>query len=345
MERPEAYQSGVNLGGWLSQYQKYDHNHFRTFITAADIQQIAGWGMDHVRLPVDYPVLEDDDQPFAYKESGFEYIENCLEWCRANGLKVILDLHKAPGFVFDNLGSSQLFQEKKLQDRFIELWIALAKRFLGKDGLVFELLNEIVLPGGSQPWNALASRAIEAIRSVDTERLIMVGGNIFNSPAYLKELEIPDDSNLFYTVHFYHPLVFTHQKAPWVPWCKEYNQTVEYPGRVQIPDEIAKKYGRTFGLPDASTVMELNKEDLRQALMPAVEYKARTGKAIYCGEYGAIEVAPMDSRIRWHRDFVDLLKEYGFGRAVWSYKLMDFSLVDAAGKVVNQELVRVVSQK
>ena len=34
--------------------------HFQSFITRADLRQIARWGMDHVRLPVDYPVVEDD---------------------------------------------------------------------------------------------------------------------------------------------------------------------------------------------------------------------------------------------------------------------------------------------
>ena len=78
------FQVGVNLGGWISQYPAFDTPHFDTFIAEADIRQIAGWGMDHVRLPVDYPLLEDDDQPGVYKDSGFEYIESCLEWCRQN---------------------------------------------------------------------------------------------------------------------------------------------------------------------------------------------------------------------------------------------------------------------
>ncbi len=72
---------GINLGGWISQYPAYDHGHFKTFISAADIKRIADWGMDHVRLPVDYPLLEDDDHPGVYKQSGFDYIESCLEWC------------------------------------------------------------------------------------------------------------------------------------------------------------------------------------------------------------------------------------------------------------------------
>ena len=29
----EHFQKGVNLGGWISQFAKYDQEHFETFIT------------------------------------------------------------------------------------------------------------------------------------------------------------------------------------------------------------------------------------------------------------------------------------------------------------------------
>ena len=47
--------AGVNLGGWLSQYRAASREHFGTFITERDIEQIAGWVIYHVRLPVDAP--------------------------------------------------------------------------------------------------------------------------------------------------------------------------------------------------------------------------------------------------------------------------------------------------
>ena len=57
----EGFQKGVNLGGWISQFDKYDIEHFETFITRDDIEYIAGLGFDHVRVPVDYNVLEDEE--------------------------------------------------------------------------------------------------------------------------------------------------------------------------------------------------------------------------------------------------------------------------------------------
>jgi len=53
----------------------------------------------------------------------------------------------------------------------------------------------------------------------------------------------------------------------------------------------------------------------------------------------------MDSRLRWHEDFCSLLIEYGIGRAVWSYKLMNFAMVDGNSNVINEDLIKIVSRK
>ena len=81
MKKLEGYMAGVNLGGWLSQYlegnlQRDPEHHFDRFITKEDIDRIADFGFDHVRVPFDYPLIEDDDKPFVYKESGFAYLDN-----------------------------------------------------------------------------------------------------------------------------------------------------------------------------------------------------------------------------------------------------------------------------
>ena len=57
MKRFEGFMRGVNLGGWLSQ-GTYDEEHLNSFITEKDIEAIAAWGLDHVRIPVDYNIFE-----------------------------------------------------------------------------------------------------------------------------------------------------------------------------------------------------------------------------------------------------------------------------------------------
>ena len=338
---------GINLGGWISQYPAYDHQHFKTFITANDIKRIADWGMDHVRLPVDYPLLEDDDRPGIYKESGFDYIETCLAWCQKEGVRVILDLHKAPGFAFDALDKSSLFVNPGMQARFLGLWETITRRFFGRldDALALELLNEIVLPD-SGPWNTLAKQALGRMRAVDPQRLIILGGNHYNAPDELQNLELISDPNILYTFHFYLPLSVTHQKAPWIPPLVEYDQGLEYPGQ-QAPglSAIVEKYPHdTHGL-DKEIGIQFNKSYLHSVLQPALDFSQRTGQTVYCGEFGVYERASMFTRLNWTRDFISLLDEFDIGRAYWTYKALDFGLVDGDGRVVNQELIELVSKQ
>ncbi|MEE5989796.1 MAG: hypothetical protein V3G41_03885 [Lachnospiraceae bacterium] len=51
---------GINLGGFLSQCE-YKEEHYKEFITEDDIKKIAAAGFDHVRLPVDYNIFENED--------------------------------------------------------------------------------------------------------------------------------------------------------------------------------------------------------------------------------------------------------------------------------------------
>jgi len=339
----EKYYRGINLGGWLSQIKVKSENHYNTFITKNDIKVISKAGFDHVRVPFDYDLLEKDDCPYCYSKLGLGYIKQLLKWCEGYELNVILDLHKAPGYSFDTLGDNQLFIDEKLQDRAVGLWSFLAEEFREYDDcLVFELLNEIVEPDSSR-WNLLARKMIKAIRKIDKNRYIIVGGNSYNSASELMNLDLPEDKRLIYTFHFYEPFFITHQKAYWSERMVEYNKNLEYPGKYIELEPFIKKH------PEYDSMTHLLHEELdlvamTKYLMPAIEFLEKKQVPLYCGEFGVIALASMETRENWHRDFMGLLSKYAIGSAVWSYKKMDFELFKDC-KAISQELVEIVSSK
>jgi endoglucanase len=345
MEILDGFTKGVNLGGWLSQYSKYDHEHFKSYITRQDITQIADWGMDHVRLPFDYCVIENDDQPYSYQESGLNYIDNCLSWCKEKSLNLVLDLHRAPGYSFDaTLGSNTLFLSNEAQQRLIALWEAMINRYSNIEGpkIIFELLNEIVLPN-STPWNILAHKLHKAIREINREAKLMVGGNEWNSVNTLNEIDLFDDPSVFYTFHFYEPLLFTHQKAYWTDEIRLYDKALTYPGMIteleiflQKNPQFGKRLNRYIGL-------HMNEIGLRKDLEPALSFASATNKPLYCGEFGVIDRAPKDSRIRWYKDILQIFREYKIGYACWSYKEMDFGLVNSESHVLDKDLIKIIA--
>lgn len=338
------FQIGINLGGWISQYPNYDHTHFRSFIRANDLQRIADWGFDHVRLPVDYPVLESEDQPGVYLEQGFSYIDQCLQWCKNHGMKVILDLHKAPGYAFDDLQSASLFNDEEMQQRLIQLWDAIANRYgAEQDWMALELLNEITLPD-SAPWNALYPRLVQAVRKEAPDSLIVLGGNQYNAADQMQYLDLLDDDKILYTFHHYLPLVVTHYQAPWLDYTEEYREQVDYPGpSIPARPGFYERHPWCQFVDEFNEGIQFNKNYLAEKIAPALSFSKKNNQPVYCGEFGVIDRAPMPNRINWTRDLIELFNEQKVGRAIWTYKALDFGLVDLSGNVISPELVKIAA--
>lgn len=74
------------------------------------------------------------------------------------------------------------------------------------------------------------------------------------------------------------------------------------------------------------------------------DFIQESGHIPYCGEYGVIDCAPPASR-RWHADVLEVFEQQGIGRAVWSYKEMNFRLVDAAGQVADPLLLDILTRR
>lgn len=341
--KKNALQKGINLGGWLSQFKEYDHEHFKTFIKRDDIFRIAEWGFDHIRLPIDYIVLETDSTPGSYLQSGFDYINACLEWCKSAEIRVILDLHKAPGYSFDTQNENVFEKDAEMQQRFINLWRAITKEFSSAsyDLLAFELLNEINFES-SEIWNGIVYKTIQEIRSLDDERLVLFGGNYYSSVDHLSDLRIIDDQRTLYKFHFYLPLSVTHQKAYWHPGLYKFDKEVEYPGKASGLGSFLEENPEYLKRLAEDINVEFNKDYLRKRLKPAIEFSKNINQPIHCGEFGVIDRAPMETRQNWTRDIVALFNEFKIGYAYWSYKEMDFGLVDFTGNIINRELINIL---
>jgi len=75
----------------------------KNHVTKADIDSLAKWGFNSVRLPMHYNLftLPIEDEPVAgqntFLDKGFDMVDALLSWCEANQMYLILDLHAAPG--------------------------------------------------------------------------------------------------------------------------------------------------------------------------------------------------------------------------------------------------------
>lgn len=319
------FQKGINLGGWLSQCD-HSQNRYETFITEEDFKQIAGWGFDHVRLPFDYELLEKDSGETL--DENFKYLDRAVAWGNSYKLNVILDLHKTIGYDFNDFGNSEknnLFQSDFAKERFQILWDRVSARYAKAPNVAFELLNEVTDLSFAEPWNALIVRAVETIRKNAPETPIIYGGVCWNSATYVKNLVPPPSSNIIYTFHLYEPLLFTHQKAPWV---KALDNGKDIPYTTDM--KFFRKNSECLGLVGEnlcrSRARTMGPEFFTEFLSDAIEYAKLQGVPLYCGEYGVIDRADSNETVKWFRDVQEVFRRFDIGNAIWSYKEMDFGL-------------------
>lgn len=342
MKRFDGFMRGVNLGGWISQCVSYEQEHFDTFITEDDIRQIKSWGLDHVRVPVDYNIIESEDG--TCKEEGYVYIDNCIRWCEAHGLHMVLDLHKTYGYTFDPLDHGDLeefFSNDKLQERFIKLWKEISKRYGShSDTVAFELLNEIVSPSVTDAWNEIANRTIAAIRESAKDSYVIYGGVCYNNVSSVKLLSKPYDDKVVYNFHFYDPLVFTHQKAYWVEGMTP-DFELGYPDTKLNYVEKGRQLSKALaGALNDIPLDQVDRRFMETMISPAVEAAEKNDAYLYCGEYGVIDQAPLPDTLRYFEDLHATFEKYGIGRACWNYKQKDFGLVDAHYQEILPELIK-----
>ena len=340
----KGFRHGINLGGWLSQADGTTEEYFNTFITEADIRSIALMGMDHVRLPVDYNWIEDEDgRPI---EAGLAHIDDCAAWCKAAGLHLLIDLHKAFGYTFDPLAKDAdreiFFHDAALQDRFIALWRRLAQRY-GRQGFIaFELLNEVVSPNVVREWNAIAARTVDAIREFAPEAWIVIGGVGYNHVRSVPLLDPPRDARIVYNFHCYEPMLFTHQKAYWMDNMPA-DLSVEYPGELQAYIEKSAEIDLDLaGALAGSDVDAFGPAFFEALFAPALAYAEANDAPLYCGEYGVIDQAPVDSALRWLEDINAAFERHAIGRALWTYKRKDFGLIDPHYDGVRDRIVQIL---
>ena len=340
MKEFKGYKRGINLGGWLSQCV-HTQEHYNTFITEADIKRISEWELDHVRLPIDYELIRNNDD--TYIESGFGYIDSCLEWCGKYKLNMILDLHKTAGFSFDRDGGD-FFESAALQKKFISLWDELAKRYGKYDNrLAFELLNEVVDDSVEAIWNGIISRTIPVIRLHAPKIKILVGGVRNNSVLRVKGLDMPYDENIVYTFHFYEPLIFTHQSAGWIDgMIPEF--TTEYPNTSAAYISATEQYlpSENKDFYDAVRTENADRSFIKTAFAKAVKIAEERNTALYCGEYGVIDKASLPATLKWYADINSVFEEYGISHAAWTYKDINFGIIDEHYSEIADKLIQLL---
>jgi glucan 1,3-beta-glucosidase len=302
---------GVNLGTWLAVEPTFTGLAFRdekslwadlerrfgadkareireayrtAWVTAEDFRRVHDLGLNHVRVPFWYGLLEDDAHPGKYLDDGWRWLDRVVEWSEKAGLYCVLDLHGAPGGQSKEAHTGErernaFWSDPALQKRTAALWAAVARRYKGRAAVAaFDLLNEPMgAPDGRAAVTAQGALA-HAVRQADPGRLVIVEDG-YKGLSSLPRLDGRDKAGVIYSQHCYATL------------------TVK---------EATPKVHEDF---------------LRERFPAFAAEQARFDQPLYVGEWNVIQEAagggPMAGK------YVDAMDDRGWSWALWLYKQAD----------------------
>jgi endoglucanase len=281
---------GVNIIGYDPIWKSFEQRRFKS----KHFRLLKEGGFNSVRINLHPFRHMDGDNKNALPTSWFETLDWAVENALDNSLAVILDLHE-----FNAMGEDP----KGNHDKFLAFWRQVARRFQGASrNVVFELLNEPSRKLTPELWNVYYREALAIIRRTNPTRTVIVGPPSWNSVKHLEGLQLPEqDRNLIVTVHYYTPMEFTHQGAPWS--SHRAKNGVQWLGTSEEVAAIAADF-------DA-----------------AQKWSVQNNRPIFLGEFGAYDKAPTDSRARYTAAVARTAEKLGWSWAYWQFD-SDFILYD-----------------
>lgn len=274
---------GVNLGGWLvlekwmtpslfdgmaatdettwcaemgDQATEKLHAHWNTFITREDFAWLASVGINAVRIPVGHWIFGSDypyhrsygDNHFPFVTGGLEILDGAFAWAQEFNLRIVLDLHAAPGCQngFDNGGIKDICEwhtRSEYRDYSLTVLERLAMRYAAQPNLhAIEVLNE---PRWDIPTNYLHEFYRDAYQRIRkycaAENVAVVFHDGFRSfREYAGFINTPEFDNVVFDIHRYQCFdradidldIYGHMQKAAMVWKQEADDIIN---ELQVP--------------------------------------------------------------------------------------------------------------
>ena len=200
--------------------------HWDSWVQISDFQKIRDAGFNMVRLPIGYWAYDNSNSP--YVTGAAPYLDAAIDWARQTGLKVMIDLHGAPGSQngFDNSGQrlpKPLWQEGDTVQRTLAVLQTIQSKYgdSSYDDVVagIELLNE---PLSSElDYDQLKQFERDGYgqqRTVSQSRVVIIQDGFQPPNTYNGFLSSTDDNAQNVALDHHEYQVFTDELVALQPW-------------------------------------------------------------------------------------------------------------------------------
>ncbi len=292
--------------------------------TQEDFNQLAALGANYVNISG--PGLFTEEPPYQLDIQAQKHLDQLLDMILNADLFAVITFRTGPGrsdFTFYRDGAGDWFEpdllrewvwtDQTAQDAWVEMWQYTAARYQNHPVVVgYDLMCEpnaagirdIWEPedfynqygGTTLDWNQLYPKISSAIREVDPETPILIGGMGWSSIRWLPYLKPTGDSRTVYLVHQYEPQdQYTHQ---------EYHSSLnKYPGEFDLDWD---------GNPDP-----FNQDWLEGYFAIIDQFQNEWNVPVSVNEYGVVRWVPGGAEFL--DDQLSLFEKQGFNHAIWMW--------------------------
>jgi endoglucanase len=314
-ERRAMLARGFNLPGWLDGQRTRRPD----FDTLAELHRR---GFTHVRLPVTPERLMPAFSSAADVARDLDELDAAIDRLIGIGFAVSLDLH--PGARFERLHVTDPERAFELIDA---LWRKLSERYASRpaDRLFFEVLNEPAV--APVIWRRQGPRLAQTIRHGAPGHTIIYGSANFQRIDALPDVQPLPLPNIVYAVHFYDPMVFTHQGLDWSDDPLRYLSGVPFPASLSDPTirRLLREL-RAAGRDPAANMLETQlrepwtKKRIAAEIARAGAWAKEHRQVVLLNEFGVLAwKAPSNDRLQWLETVRRAAEHACLGWAHWDY--------------------------
>ena len=286
--------------------------------TQEDFNKLAAQGANYVNFS--HPGLFTERPPYRLDPLVEANLDNMIAMAANADLFVVITFRTGPGrndFTFyrdDNWFKKKdlienIWEDTDAQAAWAEMWQYTAERYrnnpvvIGYDLMCEPNSNEILdewdqdqfetrYGGTTYDWNAWYPNLVTAIRQVDPDTPILVGGNAYSALDWLPYIKTINADRIIYMFHQYAPFMFTHQDP---------DENLTYPGQFDTDyDGEKENFNRTW---------------LEEFLSIAEDFANQNGVVVAVNEYG------VDRWVTGSAAFMDdqmaIFEELGINYALW----------------------------
>jgi hypothetical protein len=280
----------------------------------AEFDALAAAGANYVNIS--HPGLFAHQAPYALDQGARQNLDHLLAMIAQADMFATIGFRTGPGrSEFTNeepaYRDDTVWESQAAQDAWAQMWRYTAERY--RDNPIVVGYDLMVEPNAAglldiwdpetfyaqyahtlRDWNRMFPPIVAAIRQVDADTPLLVGGEGFSSPEWLPAIVPTSDPRTVYTIHQYEPHLYTHQDV---------NDNRPYPGNWDVDYDNE---------PDPFNAAWL---DARLAI--ADTFTAQHGVPVAANEYGLRRWAP--GAVEYLTDQLQLFEQHGLNHAIWSW--------------------------